>query len=48
MYLTLQSALLEVAPTVGFTVEEFEKGNIRFNAFDMSGQVRCLLQFLHA
>ncbi|CAE7872499.1 ARL6 [Symbiodinium sp. KB8] len=33
-----KNALLEVAPTVGFTVEQFEKGNIRFDAFDMSGQ----------
>jgi len=24
-------------PTVGFSIEEFEKGSLRFNVFDMSG-----------
>jgi ADP-ribosylation factor-like protein 6 len=29
-----------VTPTVGFQVEEFDKGNINFTVFDMSGQGR--------
>ncbi|CAK4119204.1 unnamed protein product [Aphanomyces euteiches] len=30
----------EVAPTVGFQVEEFSKNNLSFTVFDMSGQSR--------
>lgn len=30
----------EVAPTVGLSVEEFETEAIKFQAFDMSGEVR--------
>lgn len=30
----------EVAPTVGFSVEQFGKGKLSFTAFDMSGQGR--------
>lgn len=29
----------ETAPTLGFNVETFQKSNIKFVAFDMSGQV---------
>jgi ADP-ribosylation factor-like protein 6 len=29
---------LDVTPTVGFSVEEFEKDNLSFTVFDMSGQ----------
>jgi len=29
-----------VAPTVGLSVEEFETEAIKFQAFDMSGEVR--------
>lgn len=35
--LLLQAATYEVTPTVGFTEERFEKGNLRFDVFDMSG-----------
>lgn len=31
---------VETVPTVGFSQEEFSKGNITFTAFDMSGQGR--------
>jgi ADP-ribosylation factor-like protein 6 len=34
------AAKYEMTPTVGYKVEGFEKGNLRFNAFDMSGQGR--------
>ena len=34
-----QSTSTEVVPTVGFSVEEFAKGNLGFTVFDMSGQV---------
>lgn len=30
----------EVAPTVGFTVDEFQKGGLTFTVFDMSGHGR--------
>ena len=30
-----------IVPTVGFQVEEFKQGKIRFEAFDMSGEVSC-------
>lgn len=30
----------EVAPTVGFNVDEFQKGNVQFQVFDMSGAGR--------
>lgn len=29
-----------IVPTVGFQVEQFKQGKIRFEAFDMSGEVR--------
>lgn len=32
--------VLDVAPTVGFTVDEFSKGNLVFTVFDMSGAGR--------
>lgn len=32
-----ESSINEVTPTVGFTTEEFEHGNISFTAWDMSG-----------
>ena len=35
-----QSTAAEVVPTVGFSVEEFAKGNLGFTVFDMSGQGR--------
>ena len=35
-----QSTSTEVVPTVGFSVEEFAKGNLGFTVFDMSGQGR--------
>ena len=35
-----QKAETEVVPTVGFSVEDFTKGNLSFTVFDMSGQGR--------
>jgi len=35
-----KSTAAEVVPTVGFSVEEFAKGNLGFTVFDMSGQGR--------
>eukprot|EP00357_Protocruzia_adherens_P024268 CAMPEP_0114999936 /NCGR_PEP_ID=MMETSP0216-20121206/16449_1 /TAXON_ID=223996 /ORGANISM="Protocruzia adherens, Strain Boccale" /LENGTH=187 /DNA_ID=CAMNT_0002364919 /DNA_START=335 /DNA_END=898 /DNA_ORIENTATION=+ len=33
-----KAVVKEVAPTVGFSLEEFSKNNINFTVFDMSGQ----------
>ena len=30
----------EVVPTVGFSMDEFSKDNLKFTVFDMSGQVK--------
>ena len=35
-----QAIAADIVPTVGFNVEEFEKNNISFTIFDMSGQGR--------
>lgn len=35
-----KKAETEVVPTVGFSVEDFTKGNLSFTVFDMSGQGR--------
>lgn len=32
--------MVEVTPTVGFSVEEFSKNNVSFTVYDMSGQGR--------
>lgn len=32
-----KSSTFEVVPTVGFSVEHFQKGKLKFEAFDMSG-----------
>lgn len=34
-----KSQSYEVAPTVGFAMDEFSKNNLKFSVFDMSGQV---------
>ena len=34
------SKVVEVTPTVGFSVEEFSKNNVAFTVYDMSGQGR--------
>ncbi len=36
----------EVAPTVGFQVEEFTKCNLSFTVFDMSGQVIQVFEWM--
>merc|ERR1712146_315645 len=35
-----EASINEVTPTVGFTTEEFDYGNVTFQAWDMSGQSR--------
>merc|ERR1712166_509480 len=35
-----EAVINEVTPTVGFTEEEFKHGNVKFKAWDMSGQGR--------
>ena len=40
MYVCVQAVTQDVVPTVGFSVEEFNKNGLSFTVFDMSGQVR--------
>jgi len=40
-----KSQMNEVAPTIGFQVEEFTKNNLSFTVFDMSGQVPSCIAY---
>lgn len=35
-----QAATFDIVPTVGYSVERFQKDKLAFEVFDMSGQVR--------